>query len=103
MVMSIDLRERLNDFLNDYGNEVLYIRNSKYINCKCYSPTSKEGNNSCKICFGSGKLTSTEKTKVITDINVIRAGKETYTKIGLENNSLMYMYLPYDINPQPND
>lgn len=101
--MSIDLRIKLDDFFKNNGNDVLYIRNSKYINCRCYKHNTKEGDVNCKICFGSGKLTSLEKTKIIMDVNTIRSGRENYTKIGIEDNSIIYAYMPFNTNPRQND
>lgn len=59
----INLRNEANYLIDNYGIDVLYVRNSKYMKCKCYDELYKLGNYKCNICFGSGKITSIEKMK----------------------------------------
>ena len=65
----INLRSEVNYLINSYGITILYIRNSKYMKCKCYDELYKSGDHSCEVCFGTGKITSIEPIKCFYNNN----------------------------------
>lgn len=96
----IDLRKELDYLIENYGVNVLYIRSSKYIKCKCYDELYKAGNSRCKLCLGTGKLTSIEPTKIFFN----NEKYYSYLSHGGKYNTIVGEFiLKYNIAPKFND
>jgi hypothetical protein len=100
MFGNIDMRKEIDIMIQDYGFKVLYVRNSKFIKCKCVDPLYKVGYSECPICLGTGKLTSLEQTNIIQSTVT---PKEMNTSIGLQNRTNLSLVLRFDENPVMRD
>lgn len=100
---NIDLRKEIIDMISEYGLDMLYIRDSKYINCKCYNPLYKTGDSKCPICLGFGKLTIIQKIKAIYDNNYFSSGSVTNNGVGLTYKDSVTLYTDNTIIPKPGD
>lgn len=96
----IDLRKEVDYLLDRYGVKVLYVRSSKYIKCKCYDELYKAGHSSCKLCLGTGKVTSVEPITIFYNnekyYSYLSVGGRYNTKVG-------EFILKYNSNPEFND
>lgn len=99
---NIDLRVEFAKILNENSIDVLYIRNNKYIRCKCYNSLYHTGDPSCSICFGNGHLTSIEKTKCFTKSKTGGSTK-TSKSIGIVDIDTSVFYFKHDMLPNSKD
>ena len=63
--VEINLRHESESLTNEFGIDVLYVRNCKFVRCKCFNSLNATGDPNCKLCFGTGHFNSIEKIKVI--------------------------------------
>jgi hypothetical protein len=99
---NIDLRKEIELLQNDFSIDILYIRNTKYIRCKCFNTLYNAGDPSCNICFGNGHLTSVEKMKDITQ-SASSVGDMRTTNLGSMEKGNSVHYLKYDTLPRVRD
>ena len=63
--VDIDLRKEAEGLIKEFSISILYIRNCKFVKCKCFDDINKCGDPNCKLCFGSGYFASMEKIPAI--------------------------------------
>lgn len=97
-VSIIDFRKEFEYLNKEYGIDMLYIRSNKRIKCRCYNPRTKDGDVNCKICGGTGRVSSVEKIKGIYQ-NYDETGFVRNTKIGDSTSNTVIFY--FDINTVP--
>lgn len=98
----IDLREEFKLLQDDFSMNILLIRNNKNSRCKCYNPLHKDGDRKCKICGGTGKVSSIEKVRVINQ-NVNSSGFVKMTELGLSVSNTILLYFDVKAIPKVQD
>lgn len=89
---SIDVREEFEYLQNMFGMSILLIRNNNNTRCKCYDPLHRDGNRKCKICGGSGKISSIEKIDVVHQ-NSDKDSNLKFTELGLSVANTVVFYI----------
>ena len=100
---NINIREELIKMIDEWGIEVLYVRESKYIKCKCYNNLHRTGDVKCPLCQGQGYLTTIEKTKLIYDNNYTFGGDVPNKGMGDIVNDSIIFYMLANSNPKVRD
>ena len=77
--VEINMRQEANSLINEFGINVLYIRNCKYVRCSCFDDLNKTGDPNCKICMGSGYFASIQKTQAIESSNSAYSSENSIT------------------------
>lgn len=54
MKTTIDLAEEFKNILEEYGRDVLVLRQDKKLFCSCYNEVTKEASRDCPVCLGLG-------------------------------------------------
>lgn len=54
MKTSIDLANEFKKILEEYGHDVLVLRQDKKLFCSCYNEVTQEASRDCPICLGMG-------------------------------------------------
>lgn len=62
--MGMDLTNEFNEFVKKHGVYVLLIRPLTNMLCRCYNPSTNEGDPECQECFGIGNKVRIERHKV---------------------------------------
>lgn len=62
---NIDIRNEFELLQKEFSIDILYVRATKYIRCKCFNELHQTGDSNCHICFGTGHVCSVEKMNVI--------------------------------------
>ena len=88
----IDLREEFDLLQSEFSLSILLIRNNNDTRCKCYDPLHRDGDRSCKMCGGSGKVSSIEKINVIHQ-NANKDSNVKLTEIGLSITNTINFYI----------
>lgn len=102
----IDMRYESNGLINEFGVEMLYIRNCKYVKCKCYNDLHKAGDSKCPYCHGSGYMASIEKVKLIESSNGKPYMWNNFLKrlnIGSIDQKADVLYIQQFFNPKERD
>lgn len=103
--VEIDLRHEAEILTQEFGIDMLYVRNVKYVRCKCFNDTDKTGDPNCKICFGSGHLASIEKVHAIESSNSAYSSTSSilHTNVGVTDQKNEVYYLQYPFVPKERD
>lgn len=105
--VDINLRHDSELLTSEFGIDVLYIRNCKFVKCKCFDDLNKTGDPNCKICKGTGYFASIEKIKTIESSNGGRPysydNKITQTSIGITDQKGEIYYIRHQFNPKERD
>lgn len=99
----IDLRQELSSSIECYGLKALYIRENKYVRCRCYNQLHRSGDASCKICGGFGHLTAIEPVRFIYDNNYFRDGEAENKGLGMTSTESIVLYMDYRSQPKVKD
>lgn len=99
---NIDLREEFEYLKDKFSMQVLLIRNNNNTRCKCYDPLHRDGNRKCKICGGSGKISSIEKIDIIYQ-NVSKSDNLKLTEVGLSITNTLNFYIDRKVFPRVQD
>lgn len=100
--VKIDLREEFDFLQNEFSLSILLIRNNNNTRCKCYDPLHRDGNRNCKICGGSGKISSIEKINAIHQ-NANKDSNVKLTEIGLSITNTISFYIDRIYFPKVQD
>lgn len=97
----IDMRSEFENILEEFGIDVLFVRNQKFVRCTCFDDVNKTGDPKCQKCFGNGYFASIQKIKTFKSSNGF--GKFVQTDIGqiVQNASIFYMN--YKMLPKERD
>ena len=101
-VAAIHLRGEFKLLNAEYGVTMLYIRSNKKIRCRCYNPRTKDGNVNCKICGGTGRVSSIETVKGIYQ-NYDETGFMRETELGASTSNTVILYFDEKTVPTVND
>lgn len=100
--INIDLRQEF-DFLKEhFAIDLLMIRSNKHSRCKCYDPLHRDGDRRCRVCGGTGKISSIEKISAIHQ-NVNASGFVKMTDLGLSVSNTIVLYFDLKAVPKAQD
>lgn len=103
--VEIDIRHESKILTDEFGIDVLYIRNCKFVRCKCFNDLNKTGDPNCKLCFGTGHFASIEKIKAIESSNSAYSADNSITQlpIGITNQKNEVYYIRHPFIPKERD
>ena len=103
--VDIDLRYETQGLTDEFAISLLYIRNCKFVKCKCFNDLNKTGDPDCPLCMGSGYFASLEKIRVIeSGIQPYRSENFTIQqKIGTTDQKTEVYYIRHQYNPKERD
>ena len=97
--VEINLRHEAETLTNEFGIDVLYIRNCKFVRCKCFDDLNKTGDPDCKLCFGTGHFASIEKIQAIESSNSAYSSNSSITQLPIgvtdQKNEVYYIRHPF--------
>lgn len=101
----INLRHEVKYLTKEFGYNVLYVRNNKFVKCTCFDDLNKCGDPSCKKCFGSGFFSSLQKIKVLEAANFQYQSENRMrgTSIGATEQKNSIFYIEQQYNPHERD
>lgn len=105
MNVDIDLRYDTRLLTEEFGINILYVRNCKFVRCRCFDDLNKAGDPNCKLCMGTGYFASVQKIKAIESSNSAYSTKNAIkkTNIGVTDQKKEIFYLEYKVNPKERD
>ena len=93
--VEINLRHESKTLTDEFGINVLYIRNCKFVRCKCFDDLNKTGDPNCKLCFGTGHFASIEKIQAIESSNSAYSSDNSITQLPIgatdQKNEVYYI------------
>lgn len=103
--VEIDLRYNSELLTSEFGINVLYIRNAKFVRCKCFNDLNKTGDAKCPYCLGTGHLASVQKIKAIESSNSAYSNLNSLlkTSIGVTDQKNEIYYIRQQYNPKERD
>lgn len=103
--VEINLRRESEMLTEEFGIDVLYIRNCKFVRCKCFDDLNRIGKPDCPLCFGTGHFASIEKVKAIESSNSAYSSENgiTQTGVGVSNQKNEIYYIRQQFNPKERD
>jgi hypothetical protein len=103
--VEIDLRHDAKMLTNEFGINVLYVRNCKFVRCNCFDDLNKSGDPDCKLCMGTGHFASIQKIKAIESSNSAYSSNNAIlaTPIGTTNQKNEVYYIRHEFNPKERD
>lgn len=103
--VNIDLRHELNLLDSEFGIDILYIRNAKFVRCDCFNDLEKTGDPKCSKCFGSGYFASIQKFKTIeSSVSAYSSNNKVQVQpIGAIDNKDEVYYFEYEALPKERD
>ena len=97
--VEINMRQEANSLINEFGINVLYIRNCKFVRCRCFDDLNKTGDPNCKLCFGTGHFASIEKIQAIESSNSAYSSDSSITQLPIgvtdQKNEVYYIRHPF--------
>ncbi len=103
--VDIDLRFQSELLIDEFGIDVLYVRNCKFVRCKCFDDLNKTGDPDCPLCHGSGHFASIEKVKVRESSNSAYSSTSSIiqTNIGVTDQKNEIYYIRQQYTPKIRD
>lgn len=103
--VSINLRDDAHKLIGEFGIDMLYIRNCKFVRCKCFDDLNKTGDPNCPLCMGMGHFASIQKVKSFESQNraYFSSNTITQTPVGVTDQKNEVWYLEYKYNPKERD
>lgn len=103
--VEIDLRKESTSLTDTFGINLLYIRNCKFIRCKCFNDLNKTGDPNCKLCYGTGHFASINMIKAIESSNSAYSSTNSIiqTPIGVTDQKNEIYYIQQQYNPKERD
>lgn len=101
----IDMRYESNMLTDEFGINVIYIRNNKFVRCRCFDDLNKTGDSNCKLCMGTGYFISAQKIRVIESSNRAYGFENNMlvNNIGVTNQKNEVYYIRYKYSPKERD
>lgn len=78
-----ELKDTVNECIRKWGVDILLIKSSSFVKCKCFNHKRNEGDTNCKICLGTGNVTTIRKVKAILDYQETRFDNSRNSIIGV--------------------
>lgn len=103
--VEIDLRHDAELLTDEFGIDVLYVRDCKFVRCTCFNDLNKEGDPDCKLCMGTGHFASIQKIKAIESSSSAYSSENVIasTSIGTINQKREIYYIRHQYNPKERD
>ena len=103
--VEIDLRHDAELLSDEFGINVLYVRNCKFVRCTCFDDLNKVGDPNCKLCMGTGHFASIQKIKAIESSNSAYSSNNSIkqTPIGVTDQKSEIYYIRHQFNPKERD
>lgn len=103
--VDIDLRHESQILTEEFGINVLYIRNNKFVKCKCFDDLSKSGKAGCKYCRGTGYFNSIQLIPAIESSNSPYSSNNSIKKleIGITDQKEEIYYIQQQYTPKERD
>jgi len=103
--VEIDLRHDSELLSDEFGINVLYVRNCKFVRCTCFDDLNKVGDPNCKLCMGTGHFASIQKIKAIESSNSAYSSNNSIkqTPIGVTDQKSEVYYIRHQFNPKERD
>lgn len=101
----INLREDAHKLIEEFGINMLYVRNCKFVRCRCFDDLNKTGDPNCPICMGMGHFASIQKLMAFESQNSAYYDSNAIfqTKVGVTDQKNEVWYLEYKYNPKEKD
>lgn len=103
--VDIDMRLNADGLISEFGIQVLYVRNCKFVKCRCFSDLEKTGSPDCPYCMGSGFFASIQKVQAIESSNSAYSSTNSLQQlpIGVTDQKNEVYYIRHEINPKERD
>ena len=103
--VDIDMRRNADGLIGEFGIDVLYVRNCKFVKCRCFNDLDKTGDPDCPYCLGSGFFASIEKVKAIESSNSAYSSTNSIAQlpIGITDQKNEVYYIKHDATPKERD
>ena len=103
--VNIDLRHETQILTEEFGIDVLYVRNNKFVKCKCFDDLNKTGDTKCPLCHGSGYFNSIQMIPAIESSNSPYSSTNSIAKlkIGVTDQKNEIYYIKQQYNPKERD
>lgn len=103
--VEINLRHDAELLTDEFGINVLYVRNCKFVRCKCFDDLNKIGDPDCPLCMGTGHFASIQKIKTIESANSAYSSNNAVeqTPIGATDQKNEVYYIRHQYNPKERD
>lgn len=103
--VDIDLRHETQILTEEFGINVLYVRNNKFVKCKCFDDLNKTGDSKCPYCHGSGYFNSIQMIPAIESSNSPYSSTNSIDKlkIGVTDQKNEIYYIKYKYTPKERD
>jgi hypothetical protein len=99
------MRLEANSLIDEFGINVLYIRNCKFVRCRCFDDLHKSGDANCKLCMGTGHFASIEKVQAIESSISAYSGSNSIFQmpIGITDQKNEVYYIRHNVTPKERD
>lgn len=103
--VDIDLRFQSDLLTDEFGIELLYVRNCKFVRCNCFDDLNKTGDPNCPLCHGSGYFASIQKIRAIESSNSAYSSTNSIqqTPIGVTDQKNEVYYIRHQFTPKVRD
>lgn len=103
--VDINMRHESDLLIDEFGINVLYVRNCKFVKCHCFDDVNKTGDPNCKLCMGSGYFASVQKIRAIESSNSAYSDANAIKQlpIGVTDQKNEIYYIEHDVNPKERD
>ena len=103
--VNIDLRHETQILTEEFGINVLYVRNNKFVKCKCFDDLNKTGDSKCPYCHGSGYFNSIQMIPAIESSNSPYSSTNNIDKlkIGVTDQKNEIYYIKHKYTPKERD
>ena len=103
--VDIDLRHETQILTEEFGINVLYVRNNKFVKCKCFDDLNKTGSTKCPYCHGTGYFNSIQMIPAIESSNSPYSSTNNIAKlqIGITDQKNEIYYIQQQYNPKERD
>ena len=97
--VNINLRHETRILTEEFGINVLYVRNNKFVKCKCFDDLNKTGNAKCPLCHGTGYFESIQIIPAIESSNSPYSSNNSIAKLQIgvtdQKNEVYYIQQQY--------
>lgn len=103
--VDIDLRFQTDLLTDEFGIDILYVRNCKFVRCRCFDDLNKTGDPNCRLCHGTGFFASIQKFKAIESSNSAYSSTSSIiqTPIGATDQKNEIYYIRHNFTPKIRD
>lgn len=103
----MDIQLALNEIIERYGHEIIYIRRDLKFRCECVSNRNGQSDTRCRKCLGTGYAINYERMKVRSRIvdghEKLSDQAEVVTPKGIKQVKSTVYYVPERFKPKEGD